>query len=299
MIPDRLPGSATAGERNVFALLRQLPDEVIVYYEPVVAHRYPDFIVIIPSVGLMIIEVKGWYRNHILKANNVEVTINSRGKPEIRRHPVRQAREYQHRLMDTARRHSETVALLQKEGAHLGRFIFPFGHVVVLNNCTRQQLVERGLSEVFPVGRVLARDELETLSADEIIDRLKKCFNPWWAFGRLSERQISILRSIIHPEIVISPRAAGAEQQPLAVLDLRQERNAHSLGEGHRIVYGVSGSGKTVILIARARLVAEDPKKQVLVLCFNRALAEHFQRLFSQDAQITSIMSGLDGGQRL
>ena len=37
------------------------------------------------------------------------------------------------------------------------------------------------------------------------------------------------------------------------MLDLRQERNAHSLGEGHRIVYGVAGSGKTIILIARAR----------------------------------------------
>jgi hypothetical protein len=300
MIPDRLPGSASAGERKVFALLQQLPDEVIVYYEPVVANRYPDFIVIIPSVGLMIVEVKGWYPNHILKANNVEVTINSRGPPEIRKHPVRQAREYQHQLMDTARRHSETAALLQREGAHLGRFIFPFGHVVVLNNCTRQQLVERGLAEVFPVGRVFARDELEALSPHETIDRLKKCFDPWWAFGRLSERQISILRSIIHPEIVISPpaRAAGAEQHPLTVLDLRQERNAHSLGEGHRIVYGVSGSGKTVILIARARLVAQDPKKQVLMLCFNRALAEYFQRLFSQTANVTCFNFHQWGNQR-
>jgi hypothetical protein len=34
----------------VFALLQQLPDEVIAYYEPVVANRYPNFIVIIPSV---------------------------------------------------------------------------------------------------------------------------------------------------------------------------------------------------------------------------------------------------------
>ena len=68
MIPDRLPSSASAGERKVFALLRQLPDEVIVYYEPMVADRYPDFIVIIPSVGLLIVEVKGWYPAHILKS---------------------------------------------------------------------------------------------------------------------------------------------------------------------------------------------------------------------------------------
>jgi hypothetical protein len=54
MIPDRLPSGASAGEKKMFALLQQLPDDAIVYYEPVVAYRYPDFIVIIPSVGLLV-----------------------------------------------------------------------------------------------------------------------------------------------------------------------------------------------------------------------------------------------------
>ena len=299
MIPDRLPSGASAGERKVFALLQQLPDNVIVYYEPVVANRYPDFIVIIPSVGLLIIEVKGWYPAHILKANNVDVIVSSRGQPENCKHPVRQAREYRYQLMDTARRHSELTALLQSQGAHVGRFIFPFGHLVVLNNCIRQQLDERGLSEVFPGRRVLARDELEALSPDETINRLKSCFDPWWPFGQLSERQISVLRSVIHPQIVISPLAEATKaEQPLSVLDLRQERNAHSLGEGHRIVYGVAGSGKTIILIARARLVAQDPNKQVLLLCFNRALAEYFQRLFAQTPNVTCLNFHQWGSQR-
>ena len=41
MIQDRLPSSASAGERKVFALLQQLQDDLIVYYQPVVADRYP------------------------------------------------------------------------------------------------------------------------------------------------------------------------------------------------------------------------------------------------------------------
>ena len=152
---------------------------------------------------------------------------------------------------------------------------------------------------MFPARRVFARDELEALSPDETINRLKSCFDPWWAFGQLSERQISILRSVIHPQIVISPPAEATKaEQPLAVLDLRQERNAHSLGEGHRIVYGVAGSGKTVILIARARLVAQDPNKQVLMLCFNRALAEYFQRLFAQTTNVTCLTFHQWGSQR-
>ena len=82
------------------------------------------------------------------------------------------------------------------------------------------------------------------------------------------------------------------------MLDLRQERNARSLGEGHRLVYGVAGSGKTVILIARARLVAQDPDKQVLILCFNRALAEYFQRLFVQTPNVTCLNFHQWGSQR-
>jgi hypothetical protein len=66
---------------------------------------------------------------------------------------------------------------------------------------------------------VFARDEFEALSPDETIDRLKSCFDPWWAFGQLSERQISILRSVIHPQIVISPLAEATKaEQPLTVL---------------------------------------------------------------------------------
>ncbi len=296
MIPDRLPSGASAGEKKVFAILQQLPDEVIVYYEPVVANRYPDFIVIIPDAGLLVIEVKGWYPNHIKTANNDDVVVDTRGQSETCKHPIRQARDYKFQLMDTARRHPETAALLQSNGAHNGKFIFPFGHVVILNNCTRQQLDERGLSTVFPAQRVLARDEFESLSPNETIDRLNSGFDPNWKFGRLSERQISILRSIIHPEIVISPptQTTNEGQGPLTalaltVLDFRQERNAHSLGEGHRIVYGVAGSGKTIILIARARLIAQDSNKHVLILCYNRALAENFQRLFVNTTNVTCL----------
>jgi superfamily I DNA/RNA helicase len=48
---------------------------------------------------------------------------------------------------------------------------------------------------------------------------------------------------------------------------------ARNVGEGHRLVFGVAGSGKTVVLIARAKLLAEtNSRGQVLVLCFNLAL---------------------------
>jgi hypothetical protein len=301
MIPDRLPSGASAGEKKVFAFLQQLSDDVIVYYEPIVADRYPDFIVIIPSVGLLIIEVKGWYPMHIVDANNNDVVITTHGNNQLCKHPIRQAREYKFLLMDTARKHPETAGLLHQNGKHHGKFLFPFGHMVLLNNCTRHQLDERGLSKIFPAGKVLSRDEFEALSPDTAIETLKSYFDPWWNCAVLSERQTSVLRSIIHPQIVISQllKSDDVEQAPLNILDLRQERNARSLGEGHRIVYGVAGSGKTVILVSRARAIAEHPEKRVLILCYNRALAEYFQKLFATVSNVTCLNFHRWGAQRI
>lgn len=56
---------------------------------------------------------------------------------------------------------------------------------------------------------------------------------------------------------------------------------------GHRVLYGVAGSGKTVILIARAKLIAEDEQRQILLLCFNRPLASHFRQVLAPHSNIT------------
>jgi DNA-binding Xre family transcriptional regulator len=45
-------------------------------------------------------------------------------------------------------------------------------------------------------------------------------------------------------------------------------------------------------------LAAQDPNKQVLILCFNRALAEYFQRLFEQTANVTCLNFHQWGSQR-
>ena len=59
----------------------------------------------------------------------------------------------------------------------------------------------------------------------------------------------------------------------LAVMDLHQEQIARSLGEGHRIIRGVAGSGKTLILAFRAEYLARAATKPVLILCYANGIA--------------------------
>ena len=291
MIPDRLPSGASAGEKRVFEVLQRLPDNCIVYYEPIVGNRYPDFVVIMPEIGLLIIEVKGWYPAHIESGDLNQVRITNRGRTETQRHPIRQARDYMFELLNAAKVFSSSAALLQSDGTHAGQLIFPFGHLVVLNNIKREQLDSLGLTQLFPASKVMTRDEFEQLASgatEALVTALKTFFDPWWNFAALTEKQISALRAIIHPEIVISnaPAGHGESRETLKTLDLRQERLERKIGDGHRIVYGVAGSGKTIILIARARLLAADENKRVLVLCYNRPLAEHIQGIFAKNNNI-------------
>lgn len=275
LIPETLPSASTAGEKRVFAALSRLPDDCLVYYEPVIAKRYPDFIVILPAVGVLIIEVKDWRLAELSNLSAEAIAINRRGVETVVMHPRKQARGYMLRLMDQCRRHPQAGLLMQSDGPYANRYAFPFCHIAVLSNINRGQIDREApeLANIFSTGSTITREELgewETLSADDLMARLKACFDPWWDFAKLTSRQVDVFRSVIHPEVVI--RNTGTD---LAVLDLRQERNARAVGDGHRIVYGVAGSGKTVLLIARAKLLAEEPKKRVLLLCYNRLLAAH------------------------
>jgi superfamily I DNA/RNA helicase len=56
-------------------------------------------------------------------------------------------------------------------------------------------------------------------------------------------------------------------------MDLHQEQVARGLGEGHRIIRGVAGSGKTLILAFRAEHLARASNKPVLILCYANGIA--------------------------
>jgi len=67
----------------------------------------------------------------------------------------------------------------------------------------------------------------------------------------------------------------------LQMMDLQQEQIARSLGEGHRVIHGAAGSGKTMILVFRAvqLAAATGVDRPILVLCYNRALADRIDSM--------------------
>jgi hypothetical protein len=301
LIPDSCPGRATAGEKRLYRLLQDLlPDNFTAWYEPVVRGRYPDFTLLADTFGLLVLEVKGWYPRQITRVTDQDVELllveDGQERVERARNPIRQGRDYAFALMDLLKLHP---LLVHPEGEHRGQLCFPCGYGVLFTNITRAQLDEAGLASIFPPERAVCRDELLALEEAQddrrAIRRLEQLFPAPFRFDPLTEDQLKTIHGVVHKEVVVRQVEARAGSVPegrplpedavvLEVLDRKQEQVARSLGDGHRVVFGVAGSGKTVLLLARAKLIAsQDAGKRVLVLCYNRSLAAYLEAQLASD----------------
>ncbi len=174
---------------------------------------------------------------------------------------------------------------MQHEGKWQGMLTFPWSYGVVFTHITRKQFDAAELHRAIEPHRVICADEMtENADAEELQSRLWGMF-PTLMRGVLSLPQIDRVRWILFPEVRVqtqsslftSDEKADADALPdlMQVMDLQQEQLARSLGDGHRVIHGVAGSGKTMILGYRAEYLAKaaNDGKPILVLCYNEPLA--------------------------
>ncbi len=136
----------------------------------------------------------------------------------------------------------------------------------------------------------LAQDEL----GGEPVDWVAPLLGP-----RLSDDQLDALRRAITPEVIvpapltvraICKTSAGLRDDMLSYdqewavkhdLDLSDEAAAASGDTRLQLISGVAGSGKSLVLLYRARLLRQFfPKKRMLVLTHNRPLIRDLEQRF-------------------
>jgi len=281
----RVRNRANAGEKDVLdALARNLEDDYTVWHNiPIMGSgREPDFVVLHPSRGLLVLEVKAWKRQTIADANPMQVQLRTERGPVHEEHPVAQARGYMLDLTHQLQKHRE---LLHQEGRHRGKLLLPWGWGAVLSRIRRSEVAgDASFAAVFEPHKVLLWDDLaEDVDPMAFQEKLWGMFNVQWQH-QLSLPQMNIVRGLLFPELRLGTQQelplAGSPaglvvQDVLQVMDLHQEMVARNLGEGHRVIHGPAGSGKTMILVFRAAQLAAAarPDKPILVLCYNRDLA--------------------------
>lgn len=283
----------TSGERRLAQRLEdKLEDDYLLWYDvPVGTKRlHPDFILLHPLRGLIVLEVKDWKLTTIQQVNRETVTLLTEAGAKEVGNPLEQARRY---TLAINQQLEQDPLLVQSEGRYQGKLAFPYSYGVVLTNITRQQLeAQDGLQAVLTPNLIICQDEMyesadayafqqrlwdlctytfgEPLTPTQI-DRVR-----WHLFPdvRIATKQLSLL-----PEEVEETTAPVALPDLLQVMDIQQEQLARSLGEGHRIIHGVAGSGKTLILVYRCLHLAQEISKPILVLCFNVVLAARIRQM--------------------
>ncbi|WP_029048379.1 DEAD/DEAH box helicase [Cupriavidus sp. amp6] len=272
----------TSGERRFAERLEaKLEDDYLCWYDVAIGEktRHPDFIVFHPSRGLLVLEVKDWRLDTIREIDQRDVTLLTDRGLVREMSPLQQARNYMFYVTDLLQRDPQ---LVWPTGSLKGKPFFPYGCGVVLSNISRAQFDKTNLGEVLPPHLVICQDEMHKEGdAEQFQQRLWEMFPVKFTF-KLSLPQIDRIRWHLFPQIRMpEQRSLFPEQAPeplempdiLRVMDLQQEQLARSLGEGHRVIHGVAGSGKTMILGYRAEHLAKIVTRPVLVLCYNKTLA--------------------------
>lgn len=284
----------TAGERRLTERLEhKLDDDTLLWWDVPIGPKQtrPDFVVLHPRRGALILETKDWHVQTIRRATRECFDIQDSHSGYIKpvKNPLQQARHCAIQVVNALER---DAPLRQTSGPHQGKLCIPWAHGVVFTRITRKQFEQAGLDSVISAHLVICQDEMyESVDAHSFQARLWAMFPHDFGQGSLTEEQLARVRWILFPELRIptqgelfthteAPAYAGQEDELLPdimrVMDLQQEQLARSLGDGHRVIHGVAGSGKTMILGYRAEYLAQtlgEGSKPILVLCYNEPLA--------------------------
>ncbi|MDD3765300.1 MAG: 3'-5' exonuclease [Nevskiales bacterium] len=289
-------GRMTSGERR-FAerILQKLEDDYSVWYNVPVGPKqlHPDFIILHPLRGFVVLEVKDWKLDTIKSLTLSTATLLTDRGLVNEANPMTQARIY---ALEVATALERDPALRRPAGQpYAGKLIMPYGWGVVLANITRKQFESTNLGEVLPPGKVICQDEMtESVDPEAFQKRLWDMFTQVFPC-KLSLPQVERVRWHLFPELRISSDSGqfglfdeDGNKQSIAipdlikVMDMQQELLARSLGSGHRVIHGVAGSGKTMILGYRCLHLARTLSKPILVLCYNVTLAARLQQLLKE-----------------
>lgn len=273
--PSTFPPTGPSSERRVWRALEALDDAWLVFHS--VAWQAPragregdgeaDFVLLHARHGLLVLEVKG---GGVELAGGSWFSTDRHGTRHAIRDPFRQAVDSKHALL----RYLQDVAVLRPVPA--------IAHAVVLPDVTLDAPIGMNPREIVVDG-----DDLR--DAAGAVSRAVRHWSQWQT-QRISDRTIAVVIELLAPTVkatgLLRADIAHAERQILALTE--QQIAALSLLRNVRrcAIRGGAGTGKTVLAVAKARRVALEGGRALLV-CFNAPLAGALQEDLRSTSGVT------------
>ena len=297
-----------AHARVLIALLRAFGDDpaTTILAEPRTPDRSPqqnarptDVLILHPSLGCFLVEVKGWVIEEITGIEAGTIFRRTGGREEAK-NPWNQAQEAAGQLQAATRRVLKRRSLSEKEMPY-------FDWVVSLPSISRSSWVKRGYGHSISNCEVLLADDL--LDADVLRTRLLGYIKAK-ASHRIpfSREQLDSVREALGSSYIISNRnrreklgqhdTLGKTIDSHEIKDKRLSAKQIELIEAEfdgrpQLIRGVAGSGKSVVLVRNCvnlvnRYVNSDQvplafgerTKRFAIICYNRSLVPYLRSGF-------------------
>lgn len=285
---DRLRQPLTAGEKRVFEVFNSsLPDGWEIYIQPHLNGLRPDFVLLHPNGGIGVFEVKDWDLSAMRYFTRKErggssLWAEKDGKEFClqKDNPISKVNLYKREIFDLY------CPRLQKGNgwaAITAGVIFPFAPANQVKSLFSPFLTSNSgdrYEKYQPVSGI------EAVSSGD----LKAIFPE-------SERVTSRVMSEDHAKDLrgwlTEPDFSSQQRTPL-VLDRNQKSLAESRTEtGYRRIKGPAGSGKSLVLAARAARLANEGKS-VLVATFNITLWHYLRDLIVRNLDAPHLIRNIE-----
>ncbi|CAA6808963.1 MAG: DNA helicase [uncultured Sulfurovum sp.] len=237
--------SLIKGEKQLLARLKKLytnqENTSYVYLTPRIDNVEPDFLLIDSQRGIVVFETKDWTVDYLSSINPKEVVARDGKKYH---NPAFRCNQYFNSIKSLF---STDLTLLDNDL----ELTFNLYAYVVFTAISSDKIKE---------------DKLKKLTLEELFPQKSK---------RITKESLDVIRGIIYPEIQLQTSEQDEISQIIKTLDIEQELFAKRLPIGHYLISGVPGSGKTVVLIARAiHLLKAYPNWKIAIVTYNNSLTQ-------------------------
>ncbi|MFP5386875.1 MAG: AAA family ATPase [Bacteriovoracia bacterium] len=212
---------------------------------------WPDFVVLSPTHGVLIIECKGHYSEEIRKVSNTDL-MTARG-------------------VDRYGKQMASYGCLFRE--LLSGLNVPFSKFVIFPNILKSDRAAEYISEFntkYDDVRVLFHEDLDWPCSLEYLGLTH-------LDHKLKRAEFDELLDLINPTRVISHEYTidlNGIHDKLMLLDQNQSQILDKMTEGHYLLNGLPGTGKTIMLMQLAEREL-NKNKVVLYTCYNRPLNDY------------------------
>jgi len=271
----KLRQKMTAGEQKVLEFFdRELPLEWEIYIQPHLNGLRPDFVLLNPNVGIAVFEVKDWNLNAMQYFTKKDqwghdaLWAKKDGKVFCiqDQNPVTKVNRYKKEIFDL-------YCPRLKKGAGFAAItagvIFPFAGRQQVHELLKPFLNDGQWAKYRPVSGM---EDISTGNIEAVFPEGNRENS-----AVMSENLAKDLRGWL-----VEPDFATTQRSPLT-LDRNQRALAETRTEsGYRRIKGAAGSGKSLVLAARAARLANEGKS-VLVATYNITLWHYLRDLIVRD----------------